>query len=120
MLDLAGLDARGGWLTEVAVDICQGKHHQIRRLCSRAGLRLLHLRRESIGPLALGDMRAGDVRTLSPEEVAALRGSCLPRYLQGVERKRRAESTATQRARRRELRARWREAKKGEAEGGCL
>ena len=108
-----------GWLTEVAIEICQGRHHQIRRLCSRADLRLLHLRRVSIGPIELGEMRAGDVRALSSEETKALQDACLPRYLEGVERRRKAEDTAKQRARRKELRVRWREAKAPKGEG-CL
>lgn len=61
-------DARCGWLTEVSVQICQGRHHQIRRLCARAGLHLLHLRRVAIGPVRLGDMRPGEVRLLGSEE----------------------------------------------------
>ena len=51
-----------GWLTEVEVQLRQGRHHQIRRLCKRAGLRLLHLRRISVGPIALGGMVPGEVR----------------------------------------------------------
>ena len=42
----------------------QGRHHQIRRLCKRAGLRLLHLRRLSVGLIALGGMAPGEVREL--------------------------------------------------------
>ena len=101
----AGAD---GWLTEIAVEICQGRNHQIRRLCWRAGLQLLHLRRVSIGPVELGGMRAGDVRALSQQETEVLQAACLPRYLEGVERKRKAAEVEQQRARRRELRARWR------------
>ena len=54
-----------GWLTEVEVQLRQGRHHQIRRLCQRAGLRLLHLRRRSVGPIALDGMVPGEVRVRS-------------------------------------------------------
>ena len=58
-----------GWLTEVEVQLRQGRNHQIRRLCKRAGLRLLHLRRISVGPIALGGMAPGEVRAISQPPV---------------------------------------------------
>ena len=47
---------------QVELQLRQGRHHQIRRLCQRAGLRLLHLRRLSVGPIALDGMAPGEVR----------------------------------------------------------
>ena len=47
---------------QVEVQLRQGRHHQIRRLCQRAGLRLLHLRRLSVGPIELGGMTPGEAR----------------------------------------------------------
>lgn len=107
-------DARCGWLTEVSVQICQGRHHQIRRLCARAGLHLLHLRRVAIGPVRLGDMRPGEVRLLGSEEKARLYAACWPRILPALQRGEIAASVAVERKRRRELKQRWRRA---EAEG---
>ena len=76
-----------GWLTEVEVTIRQGRHHQIRRLCKRAGFKLRHLRRVSFGPIELGLMGPGDVRVLGLEEKAKLYGACVP-YLEGAHERR--------------------------------
>ena len=77
----------------------QGRHHQIRRLCKRAGLRLLHLRRISVGPIALGGMVPGEVRELSAEEKAALYAACLPGGALLGAHARRASAMAAARAR---------------------
>ena len=70
-----------GWLTQVDVRLAQGRHHQVRRLCTRAGLKLRHLRRESVGPIGLDGLAPGDVRELSRDEKVALYRLCLPRLL---------------------------------------
>ena len=88
-----------GWLTEVEVQLRQGRNHQIRRLCKRAGLRLLHLRRISVGPIALGGMAPGEVRELSAEEKAALYAACLPGGALLGAHARRASAMAAARAR---------------------
>jgi len=77
----------GGWLTEVEVTIHQGRHHQIRRLCARAGLKLRHLRRTSFGPITLDSMKPGDVRVLGMEEKALLYQACVP-CLEGAHERR--------------------------------
>lgn len=67
------------WLgdrTRLEFRLVEGKHRQIRRLCSRAGLRLLHLHRAAVGPLDLEGLAEGSVRPLAAAEVAALRGAC--------------------------------------------
>jgi 16S rRNA U516 pseudouridylate synthase RsuA-like enzyme len=61
-----------GWLTRVELTIHQGRNRQIRRLCTRAGLKLLHLKRIKIGPLDLGSLLPGEVRALDGTEKAAL------------------------------------------------
>ena len=72
----------GGWVTRVGVVLSQGRHHQIRRLCRRAGLRLLHLKRTDVGPCTLrASDAAGTVRPLERDEKLALYSSCLPRLL---------------------------------------
>ena len=68
----------GGWLTYVDLEIRQGRHHQIRRLCRRAGLKLRHLKRLSVGPVALGSLPPGGVRELGRDEREALYARCLP------------------------------------------
>ena len=71
-----------GWLTRVELVLTQGRHHQVRRLVRKAGLRLLHLRRVAVGPIALGeDAAPGDVRMLGRDEKRALYTVCLPRLL---------------------------------------
>ena len=98
-----------GWLTEVELVIAQGRHHQIRRLCKRAGLRLLHLRRVAVGPIGLGSMAPGEVRALSDAAKAALYGACRPRLQGAHQRRQRAMAAARARGHRSELRAPWRQ-----------
>ena len=70
-----------GWLTRVELTIAQGRHHQVRRLCTRAGLKLRHLRRVAVGPVVLGELAVGGVRELSREEKRVLYSECLPSLL---------------------------------------
>jgi 23S rRNA pseudouridine2605 synthase len=56
---------KNSWL-EITLD--EGKNRQIRRLLEALGLQVLRLIRISIGPLALGDLKKGTVRSLTPEE----------------------------------------------------
>lgn len=51
----------------------QGINRQIRRMCRDLGLTILTLRRIGIGPLALGDLAKGTCRSLSSNEIAALK-----------------------------------------------
>lgn len=51
----------------------EGPHHALRRLAARVGFEITHLRRLRIGGLWLADLRLGQMRRLSPEEVALLR-----------------------------------------------
>jgi 23S rRNA pseudouridine2605 synthase len=61
---------RGTWL-EVA--LTEGKNREIRRMCTRLGYRVETLVRIRIGPVALGDLKPGQVRRLTAQEVEALR-----------------------------------------------
>ena len=77
-----------GWCTRVELVLSQGRHRQIRRLCVRANLKLLHLKRLSVGPISLDsagaeEMRPGEVRELAREEKEALFEASLPRLLSG-------------------------------------
>ncbi|MEO6667720.1 MAG: pseudouridine synthase, partial [Nitrospiria bacterium] len=56
---------RGTW---VELTLTEGKNRQIRRICARLGYRVEALVRIRIGSLALGDLRPGDVRELTPDE----------------------------------------------------
>ena len=55
------------------VTIHEGRNRQIRRLCERAGLTVTRLRRIAEGPLQLGDLKPGQSRALTEQELAALR-----------------------------------------------
>jgi len=50
----------------------EGRKHIVRRLLEEVGHPVQRLVRTSIGPVHLGDMRAGKIRTLLPEELSAL------------------------------------------------
>ena len=54
------------------VTIHEGRNRQIRRLCERAGVTVTRLRRVQEGPLSLGDLRPGQWRYLTEEELAKL------------------------------------------------
>ncbi len=53
-------------------------HSLRRRLCNRSQLYLLHLHRESIGHLQLGDLPPGECRWLTAAEHRLLYTTCLP------------------------------------------
>ena len=60
---------------ELLVTLVEGKHRQIRRLCTRAKLRVSSLTRIAFGPVLLGDLPEGHARPLTSEEVELLK-SC--------------------------------------------
>lgn len=60
---------RRAWLRFV---LCGGRNRQIRRMCSAEGLAVHRLLRVAIGGLALGTLRAGAWRVLSPAEVGSV------------------------------------------------
>lgn len=55
------------------ITIHEGRNRQIRRLCERAGLTVTRLRRIAEGPLQLGDLKPGQSRALTEQELTALR-----------------------------------------------
>lgn len=59
----------------VRLVMTEGRKHEVRRLLAAIGHEVLSLRRTAIGPLALGALEVGRWRTLSAEEVGALRGA---------------------------------------------
>jgi 23S rRNA pseudouridine2605 synthase len=60
---------KNSWI-EVVLD--EGKNRQIRRMFESLGIKVLRLIRVSIGPLALGDLKPGAARTLTPQEKSSL------------------------------------------------
>lgn len=69
-IDVLRQGPRNAWL-EVVLD--EGRNRHIRRLLAAGGLPVLRLMRVAIGPLMLGQLAKGAVRTLTPDEVEALR-----------------------------------------------
>lgn len=45
--------------------IYEGKHHQVKRMFARFGLKVLRLHREAVGKYELGDLKPGEWRALS-------------------------------------------------------
>ena len=52
--------------------LTEGRYREVKRLCRAVGLRVRRLIRVAFGPIALGDLRPGAWRELSPAEVRAL------------------------------------------------
>ena len=58
---------------EARITVTEGKFHEVKRLMHHVGADVVCLRRESFGPLKLGDLPKGAVRPLSEEEARKLR-----------------------------------------------
>jgi 23S rRNA pseudouridine2605 synthase len=69
------LDSRGQRGSLLRMVLLTGWKRQVRRMCAAVGLRVLRLRRIRMGTLALGDLRPGSWRELTPAEVRALGGT---------------------------------------------
>jgi pseudouridine synthase len=54
------------------VTIQEGRNRQVRKMFKHFGYEVVALHRTRIGPLALGELRPGDVRSLHPSEIEAL------------------------------------------------
>ena len=67
--------SRGGPPARLAFELGEGRNRQIRRLCERAGLRVLRLVRVSFAGIGLGRLRPGEWRDLTETELRALRGA---------------------------------------------
>ncbi|MGM1051385.1 MAG: pseudouridine synthase [Pseudomonadota bacterium] len=57
--------------TVAELTLYEGKYHQVKRMFAAIGCHVAALHRESIGPLALGDLPPGEWRELTADEVAA-------------------------------------------------
>ena len=57
----------------VTVTIHEGRNRQVRRMFEEVGLQVLALKRVGFGPLTLGELKRGQWRDLTDEEVAKLR-----------------------------------------------
>lgn len=61
---------RGRW--ELTITLSEGRNREVRRLCEALGLEVDRLLRVKFGPVELGDLAAGKVRSLTKQERAAL------------------------------------------------
>ena len=59
----------------VEVTVHEGMNREVRRVFARFGLKVKHLKRLRVGPLALGHLSTGAIRVLAPQEVESLRAS---------------------------------------------
>jgi 23S rRNA pseudouridine2605 synthase len=66
----AEVERRGERVIEITIR--EGRKRQVRRMAEAVGQEVEALTRISIGPLELGDLRPGEARRLSPEEVDSL------------------------------------------------
>jgi 23S rRNA pseudouridine2605 synthase len=62
---------RGKW--EFEVTIAEGRSREIRRLCEALELEVDRLVRVRFGPIALGSLRSGATRQLTPQELRSIR-----------------------------------------------
>lgn len=63
---------RGVGKATLEIIIGEGRKRQIRRMCQAIGHQVLSLKRIAIGPVKLGDLRAGATRPLTRQELADL------------------------------------------------
>ena len=59
--------------SDVVVTIHEGRNRQVRRMFDAVGHKVLLLRRIRFGPLELGDLKRGQWRELTPQEIELLR-----------------------------------------------
>lgn len=59
--------------TVLIITITEGRNREIRRMCEAVNLEVARLKRLAIGPVRLGMLRPGELRELTPDELAALK-----------------------------------------------
>jgi 23S rRNA pseudouridine2605 synthase len=69
------LVAQGGGESRLRVTITEGRNRQVRRMCEAIGHPVRRLKRVAMGPLRLGELSLGAVRTLGEGQVRALRAA---------------------------------------------
>jgi len=65
-------DRDGAWLR---LTLTEGRHRQVKRMCSAVGHPVKKLKRVRFGPLRLGSLPSGAIRALTSGEVAALKSA---------------------------------------------
>jgi 23S rRNA pseudouridine2605 synthase len=62
----------------ISITIHEGRYRQVRRMCEAVGLNVVRLKRARYDFLVIGDMKPGDFRHLTADEVAKLRRKTVP------------------------------------------
>lgn len=62
--------------TVLRLELYEGRNRQIRKMCENVGLTVLKLKRIAIGNISLGNLKPGDWRRLSKEQIDYLRTAC--------------------------------------------
>lgn len=62
-----------GGMTYIKLSIHEGRNRQVRRMCGALRIPLMALKRIQIGPLELGDLKIGQYRQLTDDEISALK-----------------------------------------------
>ena len=66
-------------ISEIRLTIQEGKYHQVKRMFASQGMKVIYLKRESMGPLVLDEnLRPGDYRALNDQEIEWLCNSHSP------------------------------------------
>ena len=61
--------------SELEFTLSEGKNREIRRICEHVGLYVKKLKRISLGPLRLGDLKPGEYRELSKQELQSIKNA---------------------------------------------
>jgi 16S rRNA pseudouridine516 synthase len=65
---------KSGMYSEIELDICEGKFHQVKRMFEAAGKKVKYLKRIKMGGLVLDEnLKPGECRELTEEELIVLR-----------------------------------------------
>ena len=59
----------------VQFTLSEGKNREIRRICESVGVYITKLKRISLGPIRLGDLKTGEYRELNSSELRALKNA---------------------------------------------
>ena len=69
----APADVRSRGASVIDITIHEGRNRQVRRMCAAVGHPVIHLHRTAYAGITAGRLALGEWRTLTPEEVEALR-----------------------------------------------
>ena len=64
---------KSGETSEIELTIQEGRFHQVKRMFEVIGCKVTYLKRISMGSLILGDLKPGEVRPLTEDEIEKLR-----------------------------------------------